>query len=123
MENNLKEQQIEALEVFEKYNKKLMKSMNTIIGELRGDRKEDTDEFQEKIIEGLNWEIQILNKTLSLINEKRIYIKKEEINEKIICLSEAIKEGDSKIAEVLENDIIPTFEEIGLIVKNVLKEL
>ena len=78
MDNNLNAEQIEALEVYIEYNKKLMNSINMLLLELREQRKDDTDEFQKKIIEGLNWEIQILNGTLSLIIKK----KKESIKMK-----------------------------------------
>ena len=58
MDNNLNAEQKEALEVYIEYNKKLMNSINMLLSELREQRKDDTDEFQKKIIEGLNWEIQ-----------------------------------------------------------------
>ena len=38
---DMRAQQIEALEVLEDYNKRLIKSMKNIIPELEGDRKED----------------------------------------------------------------------------------
>ena len=55
MKDNLELQQIEALEVYLEYNKKLTNSIHILLLELRENRKDDTDEFQKKIIEGLNW--------------------------------------------------------------------
>lgn len=121
MEDNLKLQQIEAIEVYLEYNKKLMNSINMLLSELRENRKEDTDEFQKKIIEGLNWEIGILNGTLSLINQEEEKINKNEVNQQILKLGEALKTGeDEKIADSFEKDILPEFEKIEGIIKIVL---
>lgn len=123
MNDNLKEQQIEAIEVYLEYNKKLMNSINMLLSELREERKEDTDEFQKKIIEGLNWEIQILNGTLSLINQEEERINKNEVNQQILKLGEALKtEEDKKIADSFENDILPQFEKIEQVIRMVLKQ-
>lgn len=121
MEDNLKLQQIEAIEVYLEYNKKLMNSINMLLLELRENRKEDTDEFQKKIIEGLNWEIGILNGTLSLINQEEEKINKNEVNQQILKLGEALKTGeDEKIADSFEKDILPEFKKIEEIIKIVL---
>ena len=89
MDNNLNAEQKEALEVYIEYNKKLMNSINMLLSELREQRKDDTDEFQKKIIEGLNWEIQILNGTLSLINQKEERINKNEVNQQVLKIGRA----------------------------------
>lgn len=123
MEDNFRQQQIEALEALKDYNIRLVNSMKIIITELREERKEDTDIFQEKIIDGINWEIEVLNGTLSLINEKKERINKVEINKNILELGNAIKSGnDLLIADVFEKDIIPTFIEIGNIAEIVIEE-
>lgn len=123
MNDNLREQQIEAIEVYLEYNKKLMNSINMLLSELREERKEDTDEFQKKIIEGLNWEIQILNGTLSLINQEEERINKNEVNQQILKLGEALKtEEDKKIADSFENDILPQFGKIEKVIQMVLEQ-
>ena len=123
MEDNLKAQQIEAIEVYLEYNKKLMNSIKMLLSELRGNRKEDTDEFQKKITEGLNWEIQILNGTLSLLNQKEEKINKNEVNQQILKSGEALKIGeDKKIADSFEKDILPEFTKIEEIIQAVLNE-
>lgn len=123
MNDNLREQQIEAIEVYLEYNKKLMNSINMLLSELREERKEDTDEFQKKIIEGLNWEIQILNGTLSLINQEEERINKNEVNQQILKLGEALKtEEDKKIADSFENDILPQFGKIEEVIQMVLEQ-
>lgn len=123
MEENLNIEQIEALEVYIEYNKKLMNSINMLLSELREQRREDTDEFQKKIIEGLNWEIQILNGTLSLINQKEERINKNEVNQQVLKLGEALKTGDDKkIADSFEKDILPEFTKVEEIIQMILNE-
>ena len=86
-------------------------------------RKYDTDEFQKKIIEGLNWEIQILNGTLSLINQKEERINKNEVNQQVLKLGEALKTGEDKeIADSFEKDILPEFTRVEEIIQTVLNE-
>ncbi len=100
---DIRAQQIEALEVFKNYNSRLVKSMDSIIPELEGDRKDDTDKFLDEIVKGINWEIGILNGTMDFINEKEERIKKEEINASILKLSKALEgKKDSEIAASLK---------------------
>ena len=123
MDNNLNAEQKESLEVYIEYNKKLMNSINMLLSELREQRKDDTDEFQKKIIEGLNWEIQILNGTLSLINQKEERINKNEVNQQVLKLGEALKTGEDKeIADSFEKDILPEFTKVEEIIQTVLNE-
>lgn len=110
---DIRAQQIEALEVLEDYNKRLMKSMKNIIPELEGERKEDTDKFLDEIVKGINWEIGILNGTMALLNEKEERINKEDINSSILKLSKALEgKKDSEIAASLK-DTLPVFEKFG----------
>ncbi len=123
MNSYLNTEQIEALEVYIEYNKKLINSINMLLLELREQRKDDTDEFQKKIIEGLNWEIQILNGTLSLINQKEERINKNEVNQQVLKLGEALKTGkDKEIADSFEKYILPEFTKIEEIIQAVLNE-
>ncbi len=116
---DLRAQQIEALEVLGDYNERLVKSIRSIIKELEGDRKEDTDKFLDEIIKGINWEIGILNGTMTLINEKEEHIKKEEMNDSILKLSKALEgKVDKEMAEALEH-ALPMFEKLGQVAKEI----
>ena len=120
---DIRAQQIEALEVFKNYNSRLVKSMDNIIPELEGDRKDDTDKFLDEIVKGINWEIGILNGTMDFINEKEERIKKEEINASILKLSKALEgKKDSEIAASLK-ETLPVFENFGKVVEQVLGEV
>lgn len=115
--DELRAQQIEALEVFYNYNERFVKNIRTIIPELEGDRKEDTDKFLEGIIKGINWEIGVLNGTMTLINEKEERISKEEINCQITQLSKALEsKEDAEIAAAFK-EVLPMFEKFGKIAK------
>ena len=67
MEDNRKEQ-IEALEVLLEFNERLVKNMKIIVKELSGKRLDDTDKFLKSIVDAINWEIQVVNGTLEVIN-------------------------------------------------------
>ena len=55
MENNeLRQQQIEALKTLYDYNKRLIYAIPQLTEELNEDKKPDTEEYQQKIVEGLN---------------------------------------------------------------------
>ena len=96
--------------------------MNSIIPELEGDRKDDTDKFLDEIVKGINWEIGILNGTMDFINEKEERIKKEEINTSILKLSKALEgKKDSEIAASLK-ETLPVFENFGKVADEVLKD-
>lgn len=120
---DMRAQQIEALEVLEDYNKRLIKSMKNIIPELEGERKEDTDKFLDEIVKGINWEIGILNGTMTLLNETRERIRKEDINSSILKLSKALEgKKDSEIAASMK-ETLPVFENFGKAAEEVLGEV
>lgn len=112
MEDNRKEQ-IEALEVLVEFNQRLLHNVRIVVKELSGDRLDDTDVFLRSIIDAMNWEIQVMNGTMELLNEKEQRIDKEEFNQKLVAVSDAIAlKEDAKLAAALE-DVIPYFEKLG----------
>ncbi len=103
----LREEQKEALQVAKDYLVKLIAGMESVVPELKGDRREDTDEFLKQCLNGFNWTIQIYNRTSDLINEGKIRIVKTEVNKSILRFNEAMQsKNNRKVAEVLEKDII-----------------
>ena len=99
MEDNRAEQK-EALETLIEFNTRLVKNMEIISKELSGARLEDTDAFLEDIIKAMNWEIQVMNGTMELLNEGKQRIDKEDFNSKILILADAINsKDDQKMAE------------------------
>ena len=122
MENNeLRQQQIEALKTLYDYNKRLIYAIPQLTEELNEDKKPDTEEYQQKIVEGLNWEIQILNRTMDLINEEEEKISKESINSHIKILEQALlSKEDTLIAKAMEQEILPVLEQIDEVISEFL---
>ena len=105
---DMRAQKTEALIIAKEYLDKLVPGMKTLCQELQGERKDDTDDFQKQCIDGLNWIIEIYNRTSDIINADAVHIDKEELNSKILKLSEALKnKNDLETANSLESDIIP----------------
>ena len=119
MEDKVAEQK-EALEVLVEFNDRLVHNMEIIVKELSGERLDDTDKFLKGIIDAINWEIQVVNGTIGLLNEEKERVNKEAINERIVSLSDAIaKKDDSTIAKEFEN-VIPIFKQLGVSAKEVI---
>ncbi|QHQ60705.1 molecular chaperone [Anaerocolumna sedimenticola] len=107
-ENTLKVQQMEALEELHNYLIKLVPAVEAIIIELRGEKRSDTDELFNAIINGINWSIEVLNRTMDIVNENDEVIEKENINDTIKKFSFAIREhNELDIADILEKNILP----------------
>lgn len=112
MEDNRKEQ-VEALEALKDYNPKVCKALKEIIPEITGERKEDTQEYLEHIFQGINWELQVVNGTLELLNEKEEQVSKDDLNDIVMQINEAYtSKDDSKLAQVLEEKLLPFVEEM-----------
>ena len=103
-----KKEQLEALEMAYDYIKKLENGITTVVPELRTGKKDDTDEFLKKIIEGINWIIQVVNGTMELLNQEKEVVNKENVNNVILSLSEFLKdENELLIAANLDRSILP----------------
>ncbi len=113
MENEFKEE-IEALEALKAYNVKVVKALKEIIPELKGEKKEDTDEYLQHIFKGINWEIQVINGTMKYVNREKEVISKEATNNIIVKLNDAINaKNDEKVGEVMETELLPFLEKLN----------
>lgn len=111
--NQLLEEKKEAVEVAKEYLEKLIPGMETLCGELKGDRQPDTDDFQKQCIDGLNWVIEIYNRTSDVMDTGKIHVEKQELNAKLMELGTAIKDKeDGKIAGILEDTVIPFLRDL-----------
>lgn len=106
-------EQKEALEILTEFNVGLVKNMRIIVKELSGERLDDTDAFLKGILEAMNWEIQVVNGTLELLNEDKMRIDKAEFNTKVVALSEAVAENDDAKMATSFTELIPMFETLG----------
>ena len=96
MEENRKEQ-IEALEVLVDFNERLVKNIRILVKELSGERLDDTDNFIKGIVDAMNWEIQVMNGTMDVLNEGKVRIEKEVFNQHIVAFA----------------NVLPCFEQLG----------
>lgn len=112
MENNRMEQ-LEALEILIGFNERLLKNLPTIIEELSGEMKPDTDDFLKTIVNAVNWEINVTNATLDILNEDQIRIDKDSFNEKIMSLGSSLSLNDNTAIASALKELIPFFEQLG----------
>lgn len=113
-------EKIEALETLVEFNDKVVKNIGILVKELSGQRLDDTDKFQDSIINAINWEIQVFNATMDVINEGKEWVAKEVFNEKVVALGEAVKaKDDQKIADAF-NELGPELEKLGAAAREVI---
>lgn len=120
MEDNRKEQ-IEALEVLSDFNKRLMQNIPIAVKELSGERLEDTDNFIKSIIDAMNWEIQVVNGTMDVLNEGRKRIEKEDFNSRIVAIADAVNSHNDAALATAFQDALPYFETLGKAAEEVTK--
>lgn len=117
---DLKREQKEALEVLLDFNSRVVKNLGILEKELTGQRLDDTDKFIKGIVDAINWEVQVMNGTMDLLNEGKERINKEEYNEKLTEFSSAIaSKNDGRMAESVRA-LIPLFEKLGNAAKEVI---
>lgn len=120
MKDNRTEQR-EALETLVEFNTRLVKNMKIIIKELSGEPLDDTDQFLKGITDAMNWEIQVMNGTMELLNEGAERINKMVFNDKILQLNAAVAEqSEAKMAEAIK-ELIPEFENLQAAATQVLE--
>ena len=113
-------EQMEALQVLAQFNDRLIKNLPTIISELTGNRKPDTDEYLKNIIEVIGWEIYVINATAPVLAGAQTHMDKEHFNQSVIALNEALSaKADAGIAAALQ-DLIPHFETLKAAAEEIL---
>ncbi len=90
------------------YSPTIIYGTEEIIGELRHNRKKDTDELFNLVIQGINWEIEVFNNCESIINQEDAYVDKNKMANAVVRLGKVLQEKDDiKIAACLEVDFLP----------------
>lgn len=96
MMEDYRREQLDVLETLAEYNGKVIKNIKILIKELSGQRLEDTDNFQNGILEAVNWEIQVVNGTTDILNEGKVRVDTDKFNACVTALSRAVQEKDDK---------------------------
>lgn len=113
--------QREVLKELISYSDNLIPALQTVIEELRGEGKEDTNDFLNEIINGINWEIEVYNQCAVLINEKSNYIDKKTMIAAVKNLGISLSSGDVlQVADCLEQDFLPFLNKLALASKMVV---
>ena len=104
------------------YSEKLIPGVQILIDELKNGTKEDTGEFLNEIITGINWEIEVYNQCSALINSKSNYIDKKVMTEAVTHLGQSLSSGDNfLVATCFEEDFIPFLNKLALAAKMVVE--
>lgn len=115
MQDN-EQEMLEALEMAVDYIPKLYNGIQKVCVELTEERYEDTDEFLGKIVQGINWIIEVFNATREVINESEQYIHKDKVNQSVLRLNDALMEKDDHmIAEILSEEFVPFLQNMEMI--------
>lgn len=110
---DIRQQQLEALQAAGEYIGKLIPGMETVANELETGRKEDTEDFLKQCMDGLNWIIEIYNRITELLAEHEVVINKSEVNSSILLLGDALREkNDEKTALAIQSGVIPFLTKI-----------
>lgn len=97
------------------YSNSLIPALQDIIEELRGESKEDTNDFLGEVINGINWEIEVYNQCASLINSKSSYIDKKSMIVAVKNLGISLNSGNTlQIADCFEQDFLPFLNKLTL---------
>lgn len=106
-------EKLEALEAARDYSERLKRGMQTVAEAFRSNNRDaDIETLLKQCIDGLNWVIEIYNRTSDVLNEKEVLIQKEQVNESIQALSVALQADDgTKIADSFEDGVIQFLEE------------
>ena len=109
-------QQVEALSVAHEYSGKLLNGIANISVELTGKRLLDTDQYLKELINGLNWIIEVINRTSDVLKEDGVDFHNDEVNAVIRELGDALRsKEDLRIEAALSGgvkDFIQKVEEV-----------
>ena len=103
---DLREQQKEALLTARDYIGKLLDAVDVVGVELSGEEQEDTKEYLDTILKGVNWTIEILNRTIDYVNENEELIQKESVNDRMLHFSSVYESSNRQaLNEALQSDV------------------
>lgn len=111
--------QKETLETLADYNDKILHNIPILVKELSGARLEDTTAFEKGVIDAINWEIQAVNGTLSMLNEGKQRVDVEIFNAKVTEIADAVNtKDDARLAAAFEA-LVPDLEALGAAAREV----
>ena len=117
------ELQYNVLKQLISYSESLIPALQNLIEELRGEERDDTSDYLNEVISGINWEIEVYNQCADIINERTRYIDKKSMVSAVKNLGSTLGSGDYKlVADCLEDDFIPFLNKLTLVAKMIAGE-
>ena len=108
-----REQVIEAIQGICNYDTKLITACQDIIDDLKAEKLSLLSNVMQYIIQGINWTVEVLNRTIDTFNEGTERLNKEELNSALVSFSTAYESGNGeKVAEAIQNAIIPFLHKV-----------
>ncbi|MGN0390082.1 MAG: hypothetical protein ACI4L2_04645 [Wujia sp.] len=103
------------------YSNHIIAGTETLVEELRSNRKPDTDELFNLVIQGINWEIEVFNNCEELINRDGQQIDKAHMASAVVRLGKVLQEKDDiKLAASLEVDFLPFLKSMKDVASSVI---
>ena len=114
--------QYDILKQLVSYSENLIPALQNLIEELRGEEKEDTGDYLNEVISGINWEIEVYNQCADMINARSSYIDKKSMIAAVKNLGISLNSGNyAMVAECLEEDFIPFLNKLTLVAKMIVQ--
>ena len=108
-----KEQIMEAIRGICEYDTKLIAACEEIIEDLKEEKLSLLSNIMQNIIQGINWTVEVLNRTIDTFNEEKERLNKEELNSALVSFSTAYESGSGeKVAEAIQSAIIPFLHKV-----------
>lgn len=121
-ETDVRAQQLELLQSVTEHLPKVLKELKALVVEFYGIKQSDSDEYLDFVLESVNWDIQAMNGTMDILNENAEVINKEQANQAVLDLNDALgSKVDAKIADALNNGIIPLLEKFMQAAQDIIK--
>lgn len=115
------ELQYNVLKQLISYSENLIPALQDLIKELRSEEKEDTGDYLNEVITGINWEIEVYNQCADIINARSSYIDKKSMIIAVKNLGATLNSGNYLlVADCLEEDFIPFLNKLDLVAKMIV---
>lgn len=103
MEEN-RSPQMEVLEEASKYCVNVIHSIEVVVSELSGEKKDDTREYLRMTIDAINWVLEMYNATKSYLRDEGITVGEDGVRDNISALEKAVQsQDDAACADALKN--------------------
>ena len=108
-----REQIMEAIRGICEYDTKLIMACEDVTEDLKSGNVTLLSKVMQNIIQGINWTVEVLNRTMETFNEGTERLNKEELNIALVNFSTAYESGDGvRVADAIQNHIIPFLDKV-----------